>query len=74
MFRFAGTMYGAFWLFRIFLMVTGPLLREWETASILISIWTSAPAGLLIADVLRRRWDARPMHYQRLSSIVVCHT
>jgi hypothetical protein len=66
MIRFAGAMYGAFWLFRLFLMVTGPLLREWETASILISIWTSAPAGLLIADVLRRRWDARSMHYQRL--------
>jgi hypothetical protein len=66
MIRFAGAMYGAFWLFRRFLMVTGPLLREWETASLLLSIWTSAPAGLLIADVLRREWDARSTHYQRL--------
>ena len=59
MIRFVGAMYGAFWLFRIFLMVTGPLLREWETASLLLSIWTSAPAGLLIADWLRLKWDAR---------------
>jgi hypothetical protein len=59
MIRFVGAMYGAFWLFRVLLMVTGPLLREWETASLLISIWASAPLGLLMADGLRRMWDAR---------------
>lgn len=59
MIRFAGSMWGAFWLFRVLLVVTGPLLREWETASILISIWLSAPLGVVIAEVLRRRWDRR---------------
>ena len=59
MIRFVGAMYGAFWLFRVLLMVTGPLLREWESVSLLISIWASAPLGLLIADGLRRGWDAR---------------
>ena len=59
MIRFAGAMYGAFWLFRALLVVTGPLFREWETASLLISIWASAPLGLLIAEGLRRRWDSR---------------
>ena len=51
-------MYGAFWLFRVLLIVTGPLLRELESASLLISIWASAPLGLIIADGLRRSWDA----------------
>ena len=53
-----GAMYGAFWIFRVLLMVTGPRLREWETVSLLISIWASAPLGLLMADGLRRIWDA----------------
>jgi len=59
MIRFAGAMYGAFWLFRFMLIVTGPLLREWESVSLLLSIWLSAPLGLVIADRLRRAWDAR---------------
>ena len=59
MIRFAGAMYGAFWLFRALLVVTGPLFREWETASLLISIWVSAPLGLLIAEGLRRRWESQ---------------
>lgn len=60
MIRFVGAMYGAFWLFRVLLIVTGPLLREWESASLLISIWASAPLGLLIADALRQSWDRSP--------------
>ncbi|MEQ8659417.1 MAG: hypothetical protein RLW62_01230 [Gammaproteobacteria bacterium] len=59
MFRFAGSMWGAFWLFRVMLVVTGPLFRAWETVSLLLSIWLSAPLGILIAEILRRRWDRR---------------
>ncbi len=59
MIRFAGSMWGAFWIFRALLVVTGPLLRSWESASILISIWLSAPIGIAIAEVLRRSWDRR---------------
>ncbi|MGR8919232.1 MAG: DUF2306 domain-containing protein [Gammaproteobacteria bacterium] len=59
MIRFAGSMWGAFWLYRLMLFVTGPLMREWETASFLFSTWFSAPLGVLIAEVLRRRWDRR---------------
>lgn len=61
MIRFVGAMYGAFWLFRVLLLVTGPLLREWESASLLISIWASAPLGLIIADGLRRSRDAKKL-------------
>lgn len=55
MIRWAGSMWGAFWLFRVMLVVTGPLLRSHETASLLISIWFSAPLGILIAELFRRR-------------------
>ncbi|MEM9037053.1 MAG: DUF2306 domain-containing protein [Actinomycetota bacterium] len=57
--RFAGAMWGSFWLFRVMLVVTGPLLRNWESASILWSIWASAPLGVLIAEWARRRHDRR---------------
>lgn len=53
--RFVGSMWGAFWLFRVMLVFTGPLLRNWESLSLNLSIWLSAPLGLLIADAVRRR-------------------
>lgn len=55
MLRHVGSMWGAFWLFRLLLVVTGPLLRTVESASLLISIWFSAPLGIVIAEVARRR-------------------
>lgn len=61
MIRFAGSMWGAFWLFRVMLFVLDPLFREFETVAIQICIWFSAPLGILIAEVVRRRLlDARP--------------
>ncbi len=63
MIRFAGAMWGAFWLFRVLLFVLGPLLRDYEAANILVCIWLSAPLGILIAAVVRRRLlDQRPEH------------
>ena len=35
--------------------VLGPLLRNYDTVSILICIWFSAPLGILIAEIIRRR-------------------
>lgn len=55
MIRCVGSMWGAFWLFRVMLMVTGPLMRNWESASLLTSIWLSAPLGIGIAEWYRRR-------------------
>ncbi len=52
---YAGAMWGAFWMFRVMLVVTGPLLRNYESASLLLSIWLSAPIGIIIAEVFRRR-------------------
>lgn len=57
MIRFAGAMWGAFWLFRVMLFVLGPLLRDFEAANILICIWLSAPLGIVIAEVFRRKFD-----------------
>ena len=45
MFRFIGSMWGSFWLFRVMLFVIDPLLRNQEAAAILICIWGSAPLG-----------------------------
>jgi len=55
MFRYAGSMWGAFWLFRVMEFVLGPLLRNHDTASILICIWFSAPLGILLAEFIRKR-------------------
>lgn len=69
MIRFAGSMWGAFWLFRVMLVVTGPLLRNYESASILISIWFSAPLGIAIAEAFRRRSVRRPTATSRVGAL-----
>lgn len=56
MLRHAGSMWGAFWLFRVMLVVTGPLFRNFESVSLLLSIWLSAPLGIVIAEVARKRF------------------
>ncbi len=55
MIRYAGSMWGAFWLFRVMEFVLGPLLRSYDTASLLICIWFSAPLGIALAEAIRRR-------------------
>jgi hypothetical protein len=60
MFRYAGSMWGAFWLFRVMEFVLGPLLRNFDAASILICIWFSAPLGILLAEVIRKRATRKP--------------
>ncbi len=55
MFRYAGSMWGAFWLFRVMEFVLGPLLRNVDTASLLICIWFSAPLGIVLAEMIRLR-------------------
>ena len=57
MFRFMGAMWGSFWLFRVMLFVIDPLLRNYEAAAILICIWASAPLGILMGEMIRRRLD-----------------
>lgn len=57
MWRFAGSMWGSFWLFRVLLFVIDPILRDVKSAAILTCIWGSAPAGILIAELIRRRID-----------------
>lgn len=60
MFRFAGSMWGSFWLFRVMLFVIDPFLRDMEAAAILWCIWMSAPLGVVLGEWVRRRIDARP--------------
>lgn len=58
MWRFAGSMWGSFWLFRAMLLVLDPTLRGYESAAILTCIWGSAPLGIIIAEMIRRRIDS----------------
>jgi len=55
MIRFAGSMWGAFWLFRVILFVMGPVLRDYPSANILLCIWVSAHLGILITEIARRK-------------------
>ena len=57
MWRFAGSMWGSFWLFRVVLFVIDPLLRDHAAVAIQICIWGSAPAGILLAELVRCRID-----------------
>lgn len=57
MWRFAGSMWGSFWLFRAMLLVLDPLFRNQDTVAILMCIWLSAPLGILIAEGIRRSRD-----------------
>ncbi len=59
MIRWAGSMWGSFWLFRVMLVLTGPLFRNVENLSIQLSIWLSAPLGILVAEVIRKRLAGR---------------
>jgi hypothetical protein len=54
MMRYGGSMWGAFWLFRVMEFALGPLLRGWDTVSILLDIWGSAPLGIMVSEVIRR--------------------
>lgn len=53
--RFIGSMWGAFWIFRVMLFVLDPLLRNWNAAAIQLCIWLSAPIGIAIAEYVRKR-------------------
>lgn len=59
MWRFAGSMWGSFWLFRVALLILDPLLRDHNAAAIQTTIWLSAPLGILIAEMIRRNIDNR---------------
>ncbi len=59
MFRYAGAMWGAFWLFRVMLFVLGPILRDYNTVALLICIWFSGPLGILIGDFAGARTARR---------------
>ncbi|MDJ0612680.1 MAG: DUF2306 domain-containing protein [Rhizobiaceae bacterium] len=59
MWRFAGSMWGSFWLFRAMLLFLDPLFRNQDTVAILLCIWLSAPLGILIAEMIRRSRDQK---------------
>lgn len=70
MIRHIGSMWGAFWLFRVMLVVTGPLFRNYNTVSILLSIWLSAPLGVLIAEYVSKRIRAARLAEAKTALVV----
>ena len=54
MIRFAGSMWGSYWLFRVVLFFIDPIFRDQDTLAIQVVIWGSAPAGILVAEIWRR--------------------
>lgn len=68
MFRFIGSMWGSFWLFRVTLFIIDPLLRQYEAAAILTVIWGSAPMGILIAEIIRRKIDRPAMQSKTMTA------
>ena len=69
MFRYAGSMWGSFWLFRVMLFVIDPLLRDYESAAILWCIWMSAPLGVLLGEMVRRWMDAKANEITRHQAV-----
>ncbi len=52
--RYAGSMWGAFWLFRVMLFVLGPFTRGVDAGALQFCIWFSAPLGVALAEWIRR--------------------
>ena len=57
MFRHAGAIWGAFYGFRLAMLVIEPLLRNYQLAAWLIATYFSAPVGFLGGEIIRRRLD-----------------
>lgn len=49
--RYLGSLWGSYWLYRLLLLVLGPIFREYETVAILLVIWVSSPLGIAIAEL-----------------------
>jgi hypothetical protein len=59
MFRFAGAMWGAFWVFRLQMVILDPITRNFEGLTIGIPSIIATPMGILIADMVRKQLDRR---------------
>ena len=52
MFRCAGSMWGSFWIFRAMELFLGPLLTSYRVLTIQLCMWSSAPLGILVAEII----------------------
>jgi len=59
MWRFAGGLWGAYWIFRAEMLLVDLLVRDTEGLTLSIPSWTSVPIGMAIAELVRRKLDAR---------------
>lgn len=61
MIRALGATWGAFWLYRIMLLVLGPIFRNHEPLVFQFPTWLSVPGGILIAELLFRYIGKKPL-------------
>jgi hypothetical protein len=71
MWRFAGSMWGAFWGYRVIMLVPDPILRDTDGWTFLIPSWVSVPAGILIAEAIRVRRDRRSIAFGHPNQITI---
>jgi Predicted membrane protein (DUF2306) len=57
MWRFAGGLWGSYWIFRAQMLLVDLLVRDTEGLTLTIPSWTSVPLGIAIAEYVRRRLD-----------------
>lgn len=66
MWRYAGAMWGSFFIFRVGLLLIDPLFRGRETIAWLLVTWGSAPVGIAVAEVARCKLDAKQGSKQKI--------
>jgi len=54
MIRWYGSMWGSFFIFRAWILLAGPFMMWSQTGNILCAIYLSAPAGVVVAELLRQ--------------------
>jgi Predicted membrane protein (DUF2306) len=57
MWRFAGGLWGSYWIFRAEMLLVDLMVRNVEGLTLTIPSWTSVPIGMAIAEYVRRRLD-----------------
>ena len=57
MWRYAGAMWGSFWIFRVGLLLVDPFFQNRKHIAWLLATWLSAPLGISVAEMVRRRID-----------------
>ena len=59
MWRYAGAIWGAYWIFRAEMMLVDLFIKNAEGFTLAVPSWTGGLIGIALAEVIRRRLDRR---------------